>query len=176
MLASTNTSEENDKIYSKAHKKFDNFFQYEKNVEVLSKGDTKTLYLDAVGDNSVVFLTYWYIQLLLNNDEVSFMLDTGAEVTAITVQAYQFLLTCLQNSQKQLGGPNNHPLVVVGTFTTKVSYRNRSCSSDIYVVHNLVHNLLGLKTITDLHLIVLLDAVQTDTATFNRNFLHFSLV
>ena len=98
-------------------------------------------------------------------------MDTGAEVTAITEQSFQSIGSpCLQKPQKQLRGPNKHPLDVVGTFTTTVSYKNKSCSTDIYVVRNLAHNLLGLPVITDLHLIVLVDVIQSDRATLQQKF------
>ena len=61
----------------------------ERSQKVLSKGITETLYLAAIGDNSVVFPMCWNVQLLLNNHKVSFKLDTGAEVTAINEWSYQ---------------------------------------------------------------------------------------
>ena len=88
------------------------------------------------------FPSFWNVQLFVDNKEVSFKLDTGAEVTAITEQSYQSIGSpCLQKPQKQLRGPNNRPLDVIGTITTTMSYMNKSCSTDIYVVRNLVHNL-----------------------------------
>ena len=177
VLTSTNISKEDSKKYNKALKKFDRFFEVRKNVifersqEVLSKGDTKTFYLGTIGDDSVLLPKSWKVQLLVDNKEVSFKLDTSAEVTAITEQSYQSIGSpCLQKPQKQLRGPNKHPLDVIGTFTTTVSYKNKSCSTDIYVVRNLVHNLLGLLMIADLHLIVLVDAIQSDRATLQQKF------
>ena len=43
--------------------------------EVLSREDTETLYLGTIRDNSVVFPTWLNVQLLSNNDEVSFKLE-----------------------------------------------------------------------------------------------------
>jgi len=57
---------------------------------------------------------------LTNNEEVSFKLDRGAEVTAIIEQSYQSISSpCLKKPVKRLRGPNKHPLDVVGIFTTK---------------------------------------------------------
>ena len=145
---------------------------FERSQEVLSKGDTKTFYLGAIGDDSAVFPKCWNVQLLVDNIEVSFKLDTGAKVTAITEQSYQSIGSpCLQKLQKQLRGPNKHPLDVIGTFTTTVS--NPALETDIYVVRNLAHNPLGLPVITDLHLIVLVDAIQSDRATLQQKFPSF---
>ena len=177
VLTSTNISEEDAKKYNKVLEKFNSFFKMRKNVifersqEVLSKGDTKAFYLGTIGDDSAVFPKSWNVQLLVDNKEVSFKLDTGAKVTAITEQSYQSIGSpCLQKPQKQLRGPKKHPLNVIGTFTITVSYKNKSCSTDIYVVRNLAHNLLGLLVITDLHLIVLVDAIQSDRATLQQKF------
>jgi len=78
---------------------------------------------------------------------------------------------CLQKCEQQLRGSNKHPLDVIGVLTTTVSHKNRSCQSDIYIVHDLAHNLLGLPTITDLNLLVLVDAIyQSDRATLQQKF------
>ena len=116
----------------------------------------------------------WNVQLLVDNKEVSFTFDTGAEVTAITEQSYQSTGSpCLQKPQKQLRGSNKHSLDVIDTFPTTVSYKNKSCSTDIYVVCNLAHNLLGLPMITELYLIVIVDTIQSDS--YNRSSLHILL-
>ena len=80
---------------------------------------SESFYLGAIGDDSAGFPKSWNVQLLVDDMEVPFKLDTGAEVTAISERSYQFISSpCLKKPQKQLRGPNKQPLEVIGTFTT----------------------------------------------------------
>ena len=45
-------------------------------------------YLDAISDDSDHSVTAWYIRTMVNNHEVVFKVDTGAEVTAISKEVY----------------------------------------------------------------------------------------
>ena len=74
----------------------------ERSQEVLSKGVTETLYLGTIRDNSVVFSMCWNVQLLLNNNEVSFKLDTGADNNGTAIPIHQkSLLTKTSETAKR---------------------------------------------------------------------------
>ena len=92
----TNISADDARIYSKVLDKLDSVFEARKNTlerpqEVLSKRNIDTLYLDTIGDNSAGSPKAWKVNLVVHNKEISFKLDTGAEVTAITGQTYQLI-------------------------------------------------------------------------------------
>jgi len=60
---------------------------------------------------------------LLNSTLIHMKIDTGAEVTAISEKVYQNLQQpTLQKPVKLLHGPGQHPLPVVGHYTTPASY------------------------------------------------------
>ena len=63
--------------------------------------------------------SFWTTTILLNKVEVSFKLDTGAEVTAISEETYRALgQVTLQEPSKVLRGPARQTLDVLGQFTT----------------------------------------------------------
>jgi len=50
--------------------------------------DPSQNYLDAISDDSDHSVTAWYIRAIVNNHEVAFKVDTGAEVTANSKEVY----------------------------------------------------------------------------------------
>jgi len=81
--------------------------------------DTSTLdsfFLDTVEDmqNS----SYWTASIFVNGSAISFKLDTGAEVTAITEQTLESLGSPnLRRPNRKLCGPNRQPLAVQGSLS-----------------------------------------------------------
>ena len=75
-------------------------------------------YLDAISDDSECSVTAWYIQAMVNNNEVVFKVDTGAEVTAISKEVYDAIgQPRLTKPTKVLCGPSRQPLDVLGRTT-----------------------------------------------------------
>ena len=106
--------------------------------------------------------TTWSCTVLLNDQEVKFKLDTGADVTVISDD----LWTSLGRNQTKLPkvklhGPDKTPLEVLGEFQATLSYKGRSCTQSIFVVNNLHHNLLGLPAIQALHILAQVDSITT---------------
>ena len=111
-----------------------------------------SFYLDTIHDTEDS--TFWMTDVKVNNISVTFKVDTGAEVTAISESTLQ-TLGQLEVSMpgKKLCGPNGVLLDLRGSLTvTTVSQKQHKCDQEIFVVKQLKHNLLGLQAIKGLHL------------------------
>ncbi len=123
--------------------------------------DYDTSYLTAVTEGSAS--TSWNATVTVNGRDFSFKLDTGAEVTVISEQAFQVLdKTELQSSTKRLCGPDKRSLDVLGEISASLAYKDRNCAHPVYVVKNLQQSLLGLPAIQSLALLAPVDTVETD--------------
>ena len=70
---------------------------------------------------------------------ITFKLDTGAEVTAISHTTYQQLpdAPTISTLRKVLCGPARKPVQVLGQCEIDLSYRERSTKQQLYVVSEL---------------------------------------
>ena len=101
---------------------------------------------------------------LLGPSELTFKLDTGAEVTAISENAFRELKGVQYEAPaKKLYGPSHEPLSVVGQFIAEFKYKERFSKQTVFVVKGLKDNLLGLPAIRALNLIVRVNAVSGST-------------
>ena len=126
-------------------------------------------FLDAVSSQSST-TTAWHIQVNVNDREVMFKIDTGAEVTAISKDAYKAIgHPKLQRPGKILCSPNKQPLDVVGCITVRLGYKQRSIRHHVYVVNSLNHNLLGLPAILSLNILLRVDDLNS-TSTIPSEF------
>ena len=135
-----------------------------KNVEELTNGSGQSnnsidyAFLDTVSStkNSV-----WLKTVQVNGRDITFKLDTGAEVSAISTEAYEILLKPpLTPPGKQLFRPSRQPLDTTGEFQAEISCKGKSEVQPIYVVKGLKKNLLGLPAITALQLAVRIDTTS----------------
>ena len=108
----------------------------------------------------------WFTNIKLKGTDIAFKLDTGAEMTAITSDAYLLLgKPQLNAADRLLCGPSRHPLSVLGKFECDLAIKGKVTKQDIFVVKELKHNLLGLPAITALKLAVRVDCTQSMDAT-----------
>ena len=117
---------------------------FSKDVSLLSEDNNLEFEEDAfLGSLESHDDTQWHATVGLNQKNVKFKLDTGAEVTAIS--EITFHDTTLKRSTKALYGPAHTPLKVIGQFTGNFTgnfrYNNTHCKLHVYVVKD-------LKTIT----------------------------
>ena len=124
---------------------------YSKTVSTLEDDRTlDTAFLDTVSsrqDNA------WYTTASINGKEISFKLDTGAEVTAISKETWEVLgKPALQEPDRLLFCPARQPFDLLGHFQGHLSHRERSTTHQVFVVNKLKNNLLGLPAITSLKL------------------------
>ena len=117
--------------------------------------------------------TQWMSVLKVNNLDVSFKIDTGAEVSAINETTFNKLKDIqLKKPQKLFYGPAMSPLTVLGQFTASLTFNHVTCKQKVFVVKDLKHNLLGLPVITSLSLISRMSTVHYNTQDIKKNFSH----
>ena len=93
---------------------------------------------------------------------MTFKIDTGAEVTAISQADWNSLPQAppIEKCSKILSGPDNTPLEVMGEATVEVKSKHRESLQKIYVVRGLTANLLGLPAIEALDLVRRVHSIQ----------------
>jgi len=86
-------------------------------------------YLTAVGCGNE---SSWTVNIAVNGELITFKVDTGAEVTAITESALtQLGKLQLHPATKSLFGPDRKPLKVLGQTCVTLSYNGKSCKHDV---------------------------------------------
>ena len=106
--------------------------------------------------------TMWNCTFLLNDHEVPFKVDTGAEVTVISEDQWKSLgMSEVKPPSKKLHGPDNKLLNVRGKIHATLSYRGRQCTQPVFIVKHLQHSLLGLPAIQALNILAQVQAVST---------------
>ena len=134
-----------------------------KNLSAVQEEDSPTdlAFLDTISNDDK---RVWNSELLVADKKVTFKIDTGAEVTAISKATWQSLgKPELQPPSKLLYGPAKKPLKNTGYFTSNLSHKTKISQQQIFVVDDLKTNLLGLPAIIALHLVTRTDAIQTET-------------
>ena len=121
-----------------------------------------SVFLDMVEDSQ--YAKYWTAIICVNGFEISFKLDTGAEVTAITEKSLLLGSPQLNQPIRKLSGPNRQPLSVRGSLSANLHHDNY-CTHEVFVVGCFSQNLLGLPAIKDLHLLAIVNNLQSDFAT-----------
>ena len=113
----------------------------------------------------------WFTTVILNGKRLSFKLDTGAEVTAISMEAYkQLRKPQLTMPEKILYGPSRQPLKTTGQFAGKFSHNGEAATQRVFVVDVLKTNLLGLPAITVLGLAIRRDTLDAASHDIRKQF------
>ena len=86
------------------------------------KDDLEISYLNTVTSNST---QTWNSVVLVDEVEVSFKIDTGAEVTVVTEAVGDSLNRTLKPTQRILYGPDKKPLSVLGELAVSLQYSGR---------------------------------------------------
>ena len=104
----------------------------------------------------------WMTTLSLNGHSIICKLDTGAEVTAISDDAYSLLGSPnLTTPEKTLYGPSQQQLEVMGQFPGSLTHNGLSVTQPVFVVKGLKTNLLGLPAIVALQLVTRMDSLDS---------------
>ena len=130
-----------------------------------TKSEMSQVYLDSAFLNAMSHHqeTSWNTTVRLGKQDITFKMDTGAEVTAISDKCFQQLEGYqLSKPEKSLYGPSRRPLPVVGQFTGAFAHKAKSTTQKVYVIKDLKTNLLGLPTITALDLIARVDTTTSE--------------
>ena len=133
----------------------------QKNVSTVREDDPNMEFLDTLSEDTS---SVWIANLTINGKKIPFKLDTGAEVTAISKDTWKALgEPSLQTTDKQLFGPAEQRLTVLGQFCCHLSHKGKQSNRQAFIVEHLKHNQLGLPGITDLHLAIRTDSLQLQT-------------
>ena len=105
----------------------------------------------------------WLATVQLQDKGVTFKLDTGAEVTAISETIYRMLKgVTLQTPSESLFGPTHNAIQVLGQFQGKLRVGDRASTETVFVIRGLRNNLLGLPAIMSLQLVCRVDTVCSE--------------
>ena len=110
----------------------------------------------------------WTKKFCINNKELNFKIDTGADVTVISDKDFKGIKgQTLIKSDTKLSGPGNSKLNVLGKFQCMLESQDKFSVQDIYVVKGLTKPLLGRPAIQALGIIsnVNLSSVDADLVT-----------
>lgn len=110
----------------------------------------------------------WLADINVGGHKVTFKLDSGADVSAISEQTFlSFKLKdkALDKAEKPLYGPGGAALTVLGSTTETIVYGDRSTTEKIYVVRNLRVPLLSRTASVRLKLIARVDTINKETVT-----------
>ena len=117
--------------------------------------------------------TQWVTVIKVNNVDVTFKIDTGAEVSAINEIAFNKLQDVqLKKPTRSLYSPAMSPLTVLGQFTANLTFKHVTCKQKVFVVKGLKHNLLGLPAITSLNLISRMNSIQFSAEEVKKLYPH----
>ena len=140
----------------------------------LDESGLETAFLDAT--SSPANETAWYTDIGVGEkrEVVTFKLDTGAEVTAVSKETYHNLQDAppLNTPQRTLCGPSRKPLNVLGQCEVIFTHKQVSSKQQMFVVDGLKTNLLGLPTIKALNLAVRLDETTSESTPLSTTYIH----
>ncbi|GBM38336.1 hypothetical protein AVEN_158362-2-1, partial [Araneus ventricosus] len=98
----------------------------------------------------------WRVNILVDNKLLHFKIDSGTDLTVISQKIFQSVWgnkKKLQASNKQIFGPDEKKLKILGQFQAKLQYGKQHFIGNIYVVSNLHVSLLSCADCEKLKLI-----------------------
>ena len=111
-------------------------------------------FLDTV--DAVASGTPWVIKVQLNNRDLEFKVDTGADVTVLPEGNYQPGRDgALETTTRKLSGPTGDKLKVLGKISGYIKRGGEHTIQDIYVVRGLTRPLMGKPAIEALQVVTL---------------------
>ena len=100
---------------------------------------------------------------MLDNHEVTFNVNTVAEVSLISEKMIKYLKldpTRLRKPTKILSGVSRKPLDVVSELIVHFAFKGRSSKQTVYVTRKVKNNLLGLPANKALNLVAQVNSVE----------------
>ena len=117
-------------------------------------------FLGSIGNNP------WTVELNLEDSPVKFCIDTGAEVTVISDKTWRDLGSpTLKSPERELRGPDNHPLVVLGQWRGALEHSHTQTKETIFVVEGLSKPLVGCPAIQSLRLVTRVSTISKEVTT-----------
>ena len=146
-------------------------------VRKVDESNLETTFLDATASSSAEGEMAWFSEILVGKQtkrKVTFKLDTGAEVTAVSHSTYKTLQDSpkLRSPQRTLCGPSQKPLQVVGQCKVHLTHGDKTSEEQLFVVKGLRSNLLGLPAIKSLNLAARLDVISKEKTPVSEAYIH----
>jgi hypothetical protein len=110
----------------------------------------------------------WSAELLVDNTPHTFKLDTGASVSVVG-ESWANSQTLTQSS-KNLKGPGNTKLIVLGTFQAQLAYKENRMTETLYVLKGQNCSLLSKSACVQLGLVSRVHEVQASHPDFKGEF------
>ncbi|UYV80387.1 K02A2.6-like [Cordylochernes scorpioides] len=136
--------------------------------EAINEIKSEIAFLGSVEDNS----KKWIVPIKVNNRQVNFKIDTGADVNVLPLQYYyqSFQRIKLEKSDKVLQGPNGIPLETVGMIHVKLQNKGQHLNSKIYIVDKLKQPLLSRETSEKLNIVRMIQQLSSNFLNPKREF------
>ncbi|UYV61067.1 K02A2.6-like, partial [Cordylochernes scorpioides] len=136
--------------------------------EAINEIKSEIAFLGSVEDNSMK----WIVPIKVNNRQVNFKIDTGADVNVLPLQYYyqSFQRIKLEKSDKVLQGPNGIPLETMGMIHVKLQNRGQHLNSKIYIVDKLKQPLLSGETSEKLNIVRMIQQLSSNFLNPKREF------
>ncbi|UYV75047.1 K02A2.6-like [Cordylochernes scorpioides] len=136
--------------------------------EALNEIKSEIAFLGSVEDNS----KKWIVPIKVNNRQINFKIDTGADVNVLPLQYYYqgFQRIKLEKSDKILQGPNGIPLETVGMIHVKLQNKGQHLNSKIYIVDKLKQPLLSGETSEKLNIVRMIQQLSSNFLNPKREF------
>ncbi|UYV63647.1 hypothetical protein LAZ67_2005162 [Cordylochernes scorpioides] len=127
--------------------------------EAINEINSEIAFLGSVEDNS----KKWIVPIKVNNRQINFKIDTGADVNVLPLQNYYqcFQRIKLEKSDKILQGPNGIPLETVGMIHVKLQNKGQHINSKIYIVDKLKQPLLSGETSEKLNIVRMIQQLSS---------------
>ncbi|UYV80580.1 hypothetical protein LAZ67_19000797 [Cordylochernes scorpioides] len=127
--------------------------------EAINEIKSEIAFLGSVEDNS----KKWIVPIKVNNRQINFKIDTGADVNVLPLQYYyqSFQRIKLEKSDKILQGPNGIPLETVGMIHVKLQNKGQHLNSKIYIVDKLKQPLLSGETSEKLNIVRMIQQLSS---------------
>ncbi|UYV67807.1 K02A2.6-like [Cordylochernes scorpioides] len=136
--------------------------------EAINEIKSEIAFLGSVEDNS----KKWIVPIKVNNRQINFKIDTGADVNVLPLQYYyqSFQRIKLEKSDKILQGPNGIPLETVGMIHVKLQNKGQHLNSKIYIVDKLKQPLLSGETSEKLNIVRMIQQLSSNFLNPKREF------
>ena len=128
----------------------------EEHDDSAENSDRTRIFLEKVKSTNENQLDQRRISLRVNDVPMGFRIDTGADVTVISKQAFNNLSNVsLRLTNETLLGPERQQLRVRAKFNAKVTHNGLPSCQDIFVLKSLSQPLLGWSAIQALNLVLI---------------------